>query len=470
MKIGIRDAELKDSALILSWRNHPSSRIYAKNSLTITEAEHEEWFKKRLANKNTQPFWIFSYNSVEIGYVRLENSEKFLNSFEISINVDFRFQKKGFGQEILAQTLIRVFEIFPTKRIIAKIHINNLNSISIFRKLNFRYIEQDKDFLLLERVNQTIRYIFRADASSQEGVGHILRSIGIIEELISQNHTVYFIGQITDAPWVLKKIESLGFAKILSKESDFEPNSNFDVLILDSYTLEIDSNFVKMDNWKSIVLIFDEFTPKYQAKLGVHPGIRNEWKLENLSKIVSGPRFIPLRKNILKIENSFDEENLVITVLGGGTDSKNFVPEMAKILKNIPGIFTVNLFTNKPNEVVSDHRFKVFKLGNSLDLVGNKTHLAFSTASTSSLEFIARECALGICCTTQNQESYYNDLYALGLAEQIGRYSDGKWDLNKEIIELLVTSKEYRTNCKKNTVGYLDFDGAKRVVQEITSL
>ena len=161
---------------------------------------------------------------------------------------------------------------------------------------------------------------------------------------------------------------------------------------------------------------------------------------------------------------------MVITVLGWGTDSKNFVPEMAKILTNLPGTFTVNLFTNKPNEVVNDHRFKVFKIGNSLDLVGNETHLAFSTASTSSLEFIARGCAVGICCTTQNQESYYDDLYALGLAEQIGRYIDGKWDLHKKIIELLVTSKEYRTNCKKNTVGYLDFDGAKRVVQEITSL
>lgn len=470
MKIRIRDAELKDSALILSWRNHPSSRIYAENSLTITEAEHEKWFKKRLANKHTQPFWIFSYNSVEIGYVRLENSEKFLNSFVISINVDFRFQKKGFGQEILAQTLIRVFEIFPTKKIIAKIHINNSNSISIFRKVNFRYIEQDKEFLLFERVNQAIRYIFRADASSQVGVGHVLRSVGIIEELVRQNYTVYFIGQITDAPWVLKIINSLGFSKILSNESDFEPNSNFDVLILDSYTIQVDSNFIKMDIWRSIVLIFDESTPKYRASLGVHPGIKSEWKLENLSKIVSGPRFIPLRKSIKKIENKFDKDNLVITVLGGGTDSKNFVPEMAKILTNLPGTFTVNLFTNKPNEIVNDRRFKVFKLGNTLDIVGNKTDLAFSTASSSSLEFIARGCAVGICCATQNQESYYHDLYELGLAEQIGKFINGNWDLNKNIIKLLVTSKKFRTKLRENTVGYLDLDGAKRVVQEIISL
>lgn len=470
MEIRMRNAEVEDSALILLWRNHSSSRIYSKNSLPIPESEHNEWFKKRLRINDTQPFWIFEHNSDVLGYVRLENSQKFLNTFDISINIDFRFQKKGFGQKILAQTLIRVFEIFPTKKILAKIHTNNLGSISLFSKANFRHLGQDKDFLLFERVNSTIRYVFRADASSQVGVGHVLRSIGIIEELISQNHDVYFIGQIKDAPWVLEKIESLGFTKILSKESDFEPNSSFDILILDSYTHQIDSNFVKTDKWRSVVLIFDEHTPKYKANLGVHPGIRNEWELDNLLKIVSGPRYIPLTKNISKIPKNFDADKLVITVVGGGTDYKNFVPEMAKILTDLPGMFTVNLFTNKPHEIIGDHRFKVFELGEALDVVGNKTHLAFSTASTSSLEFIARGCAVGICCAAQNQESYYSELYRLGLAEQIGSFVDGKWEIDKKIIETLVTSKEYRAICIKNTSNYIDFDGAKRIVQEIMSL
>jgi spore coat polysaccharide biosynthesis predicted glycosyltransferase SpsG len=82
--------------------------------------------------------------------------------------------------------------------------------------------------------------------------------------------------------------------------------------------------------------------------------------LDNLSKILSGPKFIPFRKNISKLPVNIEQDELVITVVGGGADYKNFVPEMAKNLAKIPGIFTVNLFTNNPNGIINDPRFKIF--------------------------------------------------------------------------------------------------------------
>ena len=441
MDIKIRDAEIEDSSLILAWRNHQSSRSFSKNSLPITEVEHNKWYKKRLETKDSEPFWIFTHDSKSIGYVRLENSKKFLNSLEISISINPKFQKKGFGQKILDLSLLSAYRIFPTKKIIATINVNNLASVSIFQKASFQRIGQDNDFLFFEKINQSLKFIFRADASIQEGVGHVLRSLGIIEELISQNYSVYFIGKVLDVPWVIEKIHSLGFTKIFSEESEYESNNNSDILILDSY----------------------------KAQLGVHPGIANDWKLDNLSKILSGPQFIPLRKNVSKLSKNIDQTELVITVVGGGTDYKNFVPEMAKNLAKIPGVFSVNLFTNNPNRIINDSRFKIFKLGDSLDLVMNETHLAFSTASASSVEFIARGCAVGICCVTQNQESYYNDLHKLGFAKQIGKFINGKWELDTKIIEALVVSKEYRENLTKNTTDFIDLNGAKRIVQEILS-
>lgn len=469
MDINIRDAEIKDSSQILAWRNHQSSRIFSKNSLPITEAEHDEWYKKRLETKDYEPFWVFTHDSKSIGYVRLENSKKFLNSLEISISIDPEFQKKGFGQKILDLSLLRVFRTFPTKKIVASINVKNLASVSIFQKANFQRIGQDNDFLFFEKTNQSLRFVFRADASVQEGVGHVLRSLGIIEELISQNYKVYFIGKVINVPWVIEKIQSLGFTKIFNEESEYKSNNNSDILILDSYKHDTDSNFINLDNWKSVVLIFDRSTPKYTAQLGIHPGITNDWKLDNLSKILSGPKFIPFRKNISKLPVNIEQDQLVITVVGGGADYKNFVPEMAKNLAKIPGVFTVNLFTNKPNRIVNDPRFKIFELGDSLDLVGNKTHLAFSTASTSSLEFIARGCAVGVSCVTQNQESYYNDLHKLGLAKQIGKYIDEEWELDTKTIEALVVSKEYRESLTKNITDFIDLSGAKRIVQEILS-
>ena len=170
MDIKIRDAEIEDSSLILSWRNHPSSRSFSKNSLPITEAEHDKWYKKRLETKDSEPFWIFTHDSKSIGYVRLENSKKFLNSLEISISINPKFQKKGFGQKILDLSLLSAYRIFPTKKIIATINVNNLASVSIFQKASFQRIGQDNDFLFFEKINQSLKFIFRADAGeSLEG-------------------------------------------------------------------------------------------------------------------------------------------------------------------------------------------------------------------------------------------------------------------------------------------------------------
>ena len=107
--------------------------------------------------------------------------------------------------------------------------------------------------LFFEKINHSLKFIFRADASIQEGVGHVLRSLGIIEELISQNYSVYFIGKVLDVPWVIEKIHSLGFTKIFSEESEYESNNNSDILILDSYKHKIESSFINLHNCKNII-------------------------------------------------------------------------------------------------------------------------------------------------------------------------------------------------------------------------
>jgi spore coat polysaccharide biosynthesis predicted glycosyltransferase SpsG len=67
-----------------------------------------------------------------------------------------------------------------------------------------------------------------------------MRSSALAEEVIARNIEAVFIGDIQELPWVTSRIEELGFSQILNKEDDFVPNSNSDVLILDSYSIPID--------------------------------------------------------------------------------------------------------------------------------------------------------------------------------------------------------------------------------------
>jgi len=470
MNINVRDASIGDSLNILTWRNHLTARKFSLNPLPILESEHDSWYIERLKLINSQPFWIFSENGSDIGYVRLDDSGEYINSFEISIVTNPIFQKMGFGSQILNYSLSLAFKSYPYKKIIARIVPVNVSSISLFKKENFYEISAHKNIKVFEKINQSVKFIFRSDASKDIGSGHVLRSIGIIEELLSQKYKVVFVGDTCELPWVEEKIKSTGFTEIFTNEKEYEPSAENDILILDSYNIKIDSPFISLDKWRSVIVIFDSYTPNYKANLKIHPGIRKSWNLNTDSKTISGPNFIPIRKSISKIPKHDTNKELIITVVGGGVDYNEFVPEMSLHLSKIPGNFRANFFTNDSSKIVSDRRFKIFPIGAQLDSIGNETHLAFSTASTSCLEFISRGCALGICCSTDNQESYYKELSDLGLAKQIGRFTGRNWILDANQIENLVTSQETRKLLTNNAIGLIDLNGAKRIVKEIFEL
>ena len=103
-------------------------------------------------------------------------------------------------------------------------------------------------------------------------------------------------------------------------------------------------------------------------------------------------------------------------------------------------------------------------------MIGNKSKLVFTTASTTCLEFIARGCAVGICSTTENQKQYYEELPRLGVAAPLGEMIDGVWKLDLVVIEKLIVSKDYRDEYTKNSTNLIDLGGARRILNEIISL
>ena len=100
-----------------------------------------------------------------------------------------------------------------------------------------------------------------------------MRSSAIAEELIARGETVVFVGRISDLTWVEERIAQLGFSNIYSNPQDFTPNSNFDVLVLDSYEIAVDDEFINLQNWVHVVTIVDELTPSYSCTLRIHPGL-----------------------------------------------------------------------------------------------------------------------------------------------------------------------------------------------------
>jgi spore coat polysaccharide biosynthesis predicted glycosyltransferase SpsG len=298
-----------------------------------------------------------------------------------------------------------------------------------------------------------------------------MRSSAIAEELIARGQKVVFVGSFSDVPWLTYRMNVLGFSEIFMDPEVFRSDPSTDVLILDSYSVPMDEEFIQQKYWKSVVTIIDKVTPEYQSDLKIHPGLSTDWMRNSSVRVLAGPKYIPFRKSIeknltLEAKNSFPE----ILIIGGGTDSSNFVEAVSKILKNIEDDFRVHMFTDSKSLTNLDSRFNTIPFGSELDELAATAEIVFTTASTTSLEFVAREVAVGIGCSVDNQEEYYESLSAAGIALPVGKLIEGRWDMDELKIIELVRSKVYRDALRQKCANLIDLNGASRIVDELLEL
>jgi len=316
-----------------------------------------------------------------------------------------------------------------------------------------------------------MRIIFRVDASSNVGVGHVMRCSAIIEEAVSRNMNCVVVGKLGGLDWLKSHLQKIG-ATHVEDENEFHINKDGDVLIIDSYHLPTTASFLQEKKWRLVVSISDEVTPKYNVALVVHPGIDSFTLVENNAKLLTGKNYIPLRKSISKRKLGEQVTAPKIVVFGGGSDKHNFALFMALGLAKMQGYKSVMFFSSLDREIRSlNSRFEVRAFGPALDTELESADLVFTTASTSSLEVIAREIPLGICCVADNQISYYEALTELEIAVGIGKLRSAEdYKLDWEKIHQLIVDASFRQRLQEKSQGFLDLSGSQRILDEIERL
>lgn len=314
-----------------------------------------------------------------------------------------------------------------------------------------------------------MRLIFRADATLDIGTGHVMRSLAIAEEAISRGIECIFVGNTKQFGWIENRLTDIGFCKIFQESEDFNSNKDTDVLVIDSYEIDPKHNFLNGDKWLKIVSIFDQLTPEYLCHLKIHPGIREYGFKLNNTLTVGGANHIPLRKSIHKVNKLKESIPLKILVVGGGVDKTNFVLSISQVLASIDREFNAVLLTNTLKPKFLDARFSVMSIGSGLHQVADDMDLIFSTASTTSLEFLARGFAVAIGCAVDNQRQYYSDLTSKEVVQPIGKFTD-KWEFEIESIFEIVKSENIRNNFRIKNFKLIDLLGCKRILDLITGM
>jgi len=316
-----------------------------------------------------------------------------------------------------------------------------------------------------------MRYVLRADASQTMGSGHVMRLFAIAEELLVRDQKVIFVGSVSNVQWLKQRLSEIDFFETFEKDLMFISNPITDVLILDAYHIPVENYFIQKKNWKAIAALVDKTTPNYDVDLQIYPSITLDWKPTTVKRFLTGPKYIPLRKSIIKKTEMENVSNkLKIVVVGGGTDLHNFANAIAMSLMSLSDIFQVNLFSDHMNNQDLDSRFTIISFGTDLDEKVNDADLVFTTASTSCLEFIAREITVGMGCAVDNQEQYYESFSKLNIAVPIGRYINGSWKIDHDKIKDLITNSDLREELKLNIKDIIDLNGSKRIVDEIVKL
>lgn len=315
-----------------------------------------------------------------------------------------------------------------------------------------------------------MRLVFRADASPDLGTGHVMRCSSIAEEALARDIPCIFVGSMGGIRWIEERLAFLGIPVI--SVSDFNDFTKSDLLIIDSYLQGTQEEFIKCNIWASIVVIVDEVTPIPEADLFIHPGLVGAWFRGDRKKFVCGPKFIPLRKTIQKSKPSIGGLVEKIVVFGGGTDAFGFAQEMSRILSDISEFNRASFFSSEYLQIEKkDSRFRGFQFGGLLDLELSQADLVFTTASTSSLEIVAREIPLGIACSVENQQAYYEELRDSRVAVQIGyRTKTGTWEMDPKTILELISNSGIRTKLSMASNSFIDLDGASRIMDKIEEI
>ena len=263
--------------------------------------------------------------------------------------------------------------------------------------------------------------LFRADASSNIGTGHIMRDLVLAKKY--PNDKIYFATR--ELEWNLNyKIKESGYEIIHLNSNDIDEldvcikQLNINLLIIDHY--EIDYEYekqLKIQNSKLKILSFDDTYEKHYCDILLNHNIyADEKKYKGLvpefCEVRCGVKYTLLREEFYEAKKSpkIKNENFTIFVAMGGADSANLNIQILEILKEFNNI-EVNVVTTTANKHLRELKkytkdkkwIKLHINSNKIAMLMRKSDFGIITPSVTANEAYFMELPFVAIQTTNNQ-------------------------------------------------------------------
>lgn len=137
MTLRLRPAVPNDCYALWVWANDPAARAASGDRAPIPWEAHLGWFAARLADPASRIMIGETITGQPVGVVRFE-SDTGWQTARVSYAIAAEYRRRGAGESLLGLGLVAIRASFPGVHLNAQVRDDNIGSLRIFRRGNWR--------------------------------------------------------------------------------------------------------------------------------------------------------------------------------------------------------------------------------------------------------------------------------------------------------------------------------------------
>lgn len=146
---------LKETTMVLSWRNHESIKQWMYNATLITLENHLTYIDT-LKDSSDKLYFLVKQDNNYIGVIDFTNINKHNQSSEFGLYANITL--KGMGEVLLNCICDYAFNNLNIRKLIAEAFIENERAINLYKRFNFKETKEkiikNKKILCMELKNE----------------------------------------------------------------------------------------------------------------------------------------------------------------------------------------------------------------------------------------------------------------------------------------------------------------------------
>ncbi len=285
------------------------------------------------------------------------------------------------------------------------------------------------------------RIALRCDAGAALGVGHLMRSVALGEELAARGHEVTVWGDLGGISWLQAMADAHGFQVLAASPDPREcarvaAELKFDAVVLDGYHLDPELGSALATDSRQILAIVDyNFGVQQRADVYVDQnlGANRHPSVPAGSVALAGVEYALFRDTVLLHRRSTTPANdgpTRVVAVFGGTDPFRAAPVVLPALLASGAPLDVTVVTTRPESVVDacaaampGQQVRVIAPQPDFgDLVAD-ADLVLSASGSSVWELLCMGIPTAVLCVVDNQEAGYRQSLEHGVVAGLGYLS-----------------------------------------------